>query len=98
MSTLQTYLEQKEKTKEGLCKRCGGCCGAFDDPCLHLKKKRANIYHCEIYDKRFGDRETITGDEFTCVMVKEIINTHWKNEHLCAYKDTLKHLKIRKKK
>ena len=89
-SKVQGYLGKKEREWEKLCVRCGGCCGAYDDPCLHLKKRRNNKYFCAIYKNRFGTRKTVNGEEFDCVLVKDIIKTHWKNDHLCTCK---KHLK-----
>lgn len=88
--TCLEYLEEKEHQWESLCIRCGGCCGAFDDPCRHLKKTKSNKTYCEIYENRFGLRKTVSGEEFRCVPVKEIIRTHWKNDHLCACKQYLK--------
>ena len=79
-------LEKKEKEWEKLCIRCGGCCGAYDDPCVHLKKRKNNEYYCEIYSNRFGLRKSVGGEEFNCVPIKEILNTHWKKDYLCAYK------------
>jgi len=82
----QEHLKQKEDQWEALCARCGGCCGAFDDPCRHLAWDGQGRSYCEIYCVRFGLRQTISGDKFSCVPVKEILHTFWKNEHLCAYK------------
>ncbi|MFA6281402.1 MAG: hypothetical protein WCY05_02735 [Candidatus Omnitrophota bacterium] len=72
---------------EAICRRCGGCCGAFDDPCQHLKKDSNNLYICEIYLNRLGTRKTIRGENFNCVSIKKILNTSWKNDWLCAYKN-----------
>lgn len=80
------YLEEKDKEWENLCRRCGGCCGAYDDPCLHLKKNKKGKFDCEIYPERFGLRKSVKGEEFNCVLVKEIIKTHWKKDYLCVYK------------
>ena len=80
------YLENKEREWEKLCVCCGGCCGAYDDPCLHLKRDKKNKFHCKIYSDRFGSRRSVEGEEFNCVPVKEIINTHWKKDYLCVYK------------
>ena len=79
-------LEVKEREWEDLCINCGGCCGAYDDPCKHLKKTKDDKCYCEIYKNRFGNRISIKGEEFKCVPVKEILNTHWKKDYLCAYK------------
>jgi len=80
------HLKQKEQEWEALCSRCGGCCGAFDDPCKHLQKDAEGLSFCEIYEQRFGIRETQRGEKFRCVPVAKILHTHWKNEHLCKYK------------
>ena len=82
----QAYMRAKEHDWEALCRRCGGCCGAFDDPCRHLKRDSQGKTYCEIYDKRFGLRETVNNDKFNCVHIREILSTHWKNDHICAYK------------
>ncbi len=86
----QEALLLQEKQWEALCHRCGGCCGAYDDPCIHLKGDQANGFCCEIYSRRFGPRKTVSGEEFDCVLVKEILNTYWKNDQACAYKQYLK--------
>jgi len=87
----QNYLKQKEEDWELLCIRCGGCCGAYDDPCLHLKRDSRNKFYCEIYNERLGIRKTIGGEQFNCVLVKEILHTHWRNDHFCVYKRYLKY-------
>jgi|TARA_B100000315_G_C14480733_1_gene542775 hypothetical protein len=83
-------LKQKDKEWEDLCIRCGGCCGSFDDPCLHLRKDRDNRTYCEIYANRLGLRKTVKGEEFKCVPVKQIIYTYWKNDRLCRCKQHLR--------
>ena len=87
---LEDYFLSKQAFWESLCINCGGCCGAYDDPCKHLRRNSDGKYFCLIYDNRFGTRETVKGEKFDCVMVKEIIETHWINDHLCAYKKYLK--------
>ncbi|MCM8823621.1 MAG: hypothetical protein NC822_02990 [Candidatus Omnitrophica bacterium] len=82
----EKYLEEKEKEYENMCKRCGACCGAYDDPCKHLKLNKEGKYYCEIYEKRFGLRETIKGEKFYCVEIRKILNSHWKKDYLCGYK------------
>lgn len=83
-------LKVKEKEWESLCIRCGGCCGAYDDPCQHLRKGRDDFFYCTIYNKRFGNRISNAGEEFRCVPIKNILKTRWKNDYLCAYKKYLK--------
>jgi len=82
----QEALQLKEKEWESLCKRCGGCCGAYDDPCRHLKKRIRGEFYCQIYNRRFGTHTTLDGEEFECVFVKEILDSYWKKDHLCVYK------------
>jgi len=83
---LAKYFSDKEKEWESLCTRCGGCCGSFDDPCKHLKEDEPGKYHCEIYDHRFGLRETVGGEKFYCVHITKLAYVHWKNDHLCGYR------------
>ena len=85
-----SYLQEKEEQWENLCIRCGGCCGAFDDPCKHLKRDDKGLCHCEIYEERLGTKETVGGEKFDCVPIKEIINNHWPNDHFCVYKKVLR--------
>lgn len=79
-------IQLKEIEYEALCLRCGGCCGAYDDPCKHLKKIDDSNYICEIYEKRLGLREATSGEKFYCVSLREILRTYWPKDHLCAYK------------
>jgi hypothetical protein len=83
------YFVKSQKRWEALCNRCGGCCGAYDDPCEHLRKDSETTYYCEIYQERLGERKAVSGDKFDCVCVKEILHTHWKNDHLCVYKQCI---------
>lgn len=86
----QAHLKKRSQQWEELCIRCGGCCGAYDDPCRHLKKDKELNFYCSIYDRRLGARKTVANDDFDCVFVKEILNTYWPNDHLCIYKKYLK--------
>ena len=84
------YFTMKKSEWENLCIRCGACCGAYDDPCEHLVEIEKDKFFCHIYNERFGDRKTVSGDEFECVPVKEIIHVHWKKDYLCACKKYLR--------
>ncbi|MDD5584252.1 MAG: hypothetical protein PHV55_04260 [Candidatus Omnitrophica bacterium] len=86
----QEYRRKKEEEWEALCKRCGGCCGIFEDPCKHLKKDDNGKYFCEIYNDRFGVRESVGGKKFKCVHISQILNRNWFNDRTCAYKINLK--------
>lgn len=80
------YLKIKEDEWESLCLRCGACCGAYDDPCTHLKKDGDGLYYCDIYEHRFGPRVTKGGEEFKCVHIRQLLNRWWPNSHKCPYK------------
>ncbi|MCP4652205.1 MAG: hypothetical protein GY858_02320 [Candidatus Omnitrophica bacterium] len=84
------YFKESEKEWEDRCIRCGGCCGAFDDPCLQLRKDNQGKYYCVSYQDRFGEQLTKEGEKFDCVPIWKIYNSYWKNDHLCAYKRTRK--------
>lgn len=86
----QESLRLKEREWERLCLHCGGCCGVYDDPCKHLKEDKEGSFHCEVYNRRFGTRKTVNGEEFNCVLVKQILHIYWKKDYLCAYKQYLK--------
>ncbi|MFH1441971.1 MAG: hypothetical protein ABIH18_08040 [Candidatus Omnitrophota bacterium] len=70
---LQKQKEASEKF-EALCKRCGSCCGLFDnDPCLNLAKSQDGRYFCKIYEARLGIQETVSGKPFTCVSIRDLL-------------------------
>ena len=81
------YLKEKEDELEKLCRRCGACCGAEDDPCIHLKKDTSGKYYCDIYPHRFGEQVTVSGEKFRCVPIRDILHTRWKGDYKCAYKN-----------
>tara|TARA_B100000315_G_C14550909_1_gene575739 strand:- start:208 stop:534 length:327 start_codon:yes stop_codon:yes gene_type:complete len=89
-SSYRKYLKAKEGQWEDLCRRCGGCCGAYDDPCKHLKSKADKTFFCTIYRNRLGERESVGGEIFDCVQVRKILHTHWRKDHLCVYKKIIK--------
>ena len=80
------YISVEEKKHEQQCARCGACCGAHDDPCKHLSLDKNSKYYCHIYDWRFGLRETVGGEKFNCVNIREILDTSWTKDYLCRYK------------
>ncbi len=65
---LTSYLRQRH---EEMCLRCGRCCGAEDDPCVHLKLN-GDVYHCEVYANRLGWHTTVSGKRFRCVPIEEV--------------------------
>jgi len=78
--------EQEDKF-ELICRRCGECCGALDDPCVNLvKAETSNRWFCKEYNNRFKRQKTVSGKSFTCVSIRE----HIRNGTLrpnCAYND-----------
>jgi len=86
----QVYQEEKLRQYEALCKRCGACCGAFeDDPCEHLFLSEENKFACDIYENRFGLRKTKSGREFICVPIRQILFKSWLGSWRCSYKINL---------
>jgi len=79
-------FHEAESEWEKNCICCGGCCGAFDDPCQNLKLDENKRYFCEVYLTRLGLRKTVNGKKFHCIHGTNLIFAGWKNHHLCAYK------------
>ena len=73
---------------EARCKSCGICCGADGtDPCVHLQKRDNGTYFCDTYQTRFGVQKSVSGREFTCVMIRDVIAFGVRYEG-CGYNDT----------
>ncbi|MFQ5951989.1 MAG: hypothetical protein ACE5JK_01105 [Candidatus Omnitrophota bacterium] len=62
-----------DKKFEAICKRCGECCGASDDPCLNLVKTKDGLYFCKDYKNRLKEQKTVSGKTFRCVPIREHI-------------------------
>ena len=74
------YLVSQAKRYEGICKRCGKCCGAGgSDPCSQLISLGNGLYQCTNYTDRLGEQKTVSGKTFNCVPVREVLK----------YQDTL---------
>lgn len=86
----QNYLLQKDQEWEALCKHCGSCCGAFDDPCESLAWTEKRQSYCVNYNNRFGLHKAKSGKEFKCVPIRDVLDKIWKNDYLCAYKELQK--------
>ena len=69
---------------EALCKRCGACCGVETDPCANLVKSPDGGYTCKIYEDRLGAQKTVSGKNFTCVPINEVINKGMPHS-VCGY-------------
>jgi len=88
------YQLKKEIEFERLCKRCGNCCGAKEDPCVHLVFDANGKSFCSIYNNRIGLHKTRSGKDFRCVMIRQILNTDWPGSQHCAYKKRLKYTNV----
>lgn len=85
MDAYTAYQKKIFEESEARCKRCGGCCGAYDgDPCEHLLLNEG-VYSCDIYETRFGMRRTKSGGEFMCVPINDVINKSWHARPGCGY-------------
>jgi len=69
----QKHILKQEEEFEAVCSRCGGCCGAFDDPCSNLDKSETGQYFCKDYSSRLGPQRTVLGSSFTCVSIQRHI-------------------------
>ena len=73
----QAYSQKQDEALaayEARCKCCGICCGSQDnDPCVHLQKRDDGKYFCDIYESRFGLQRSVSGSEFTCVMIRDVL-------------------------
>ncbi|MBD3425920.1 MAG: hypothetical protein GF409_01660 [Candidatus Omnitrophica bacterium] len=85
-ATYLKYTSLKEREFESLCKRCGRCCGASDDPCANLVRVASGEYFCRDYNNRLGPQRTVSGKEFNCVSIREHIGAGTLR-HGCAYRD-----------
>jgi uncharacterized cysteine cluster protein YcgN (CxxCxxCC family) len=90
----QAYMQEKEKAWEGVCRRCGACCGAYEDPCSQLARDKEKKFYCKDYENRFGPQRSCGGREFSCVPIRQVLHNHWNHDHLCAYKSALRNIWI----
>jgi len=79
------FLQEKDQKFESICKRCGECCGSLDDPCTNLQENGDGTYLCNGYDDRLGPQKTVSGNEFTCVSIREHI-AHKSLRQNCSYR------------
>ena len=79
------YQINREKEFENACLRCGNCCGASEDACIHLISQTDGKYMCDIYDCRGGTQKTRSGKFFECVNIRTILNVDWPGRWKCAY-------------
>lgn len=72
----ERYAQQqayKETEHELLCRRCGVCCGVREDACVHLGRLADGTYYCDTYGTRLGKQRTVSGKEFTCVPIRDVL-------------------------
>ncbi len=81
----EIYQINREKEFENVCRRCGNCCGAGDDPCIHLILQPDGKYLCDIYESRGGMQKTRSGKFFECVSIRRILHEEWSGRWKCAY-------------
>lgn len=68
------YQKEQIERFEGVCRRCGECCGSQDgDPCANLSRDAATGgFYCADYDNRLGPQKTVSGRMFNCVPIRGI--------------------------
>ena len=79
------YQIQKEQEFEKECLRCGNCCGAEDDECIHLIRQPDGKYLCDVYESRGGTQKTHSGKFFDCVSIRTRLHKDWPGRWKCAY-------------
>ncbi len=80
--------EIEDESHENICRHCGVCCGAEDDPCEHLERLADGKYFCRIYRERFGWRRTVGGNQFRCIPIRQAL-FYPRIQGRCAYAATL---------
>lgn len=59
---------------ESICLCCGACCGVVGaDPCENLAKGQDGKYFCRVYEHRLGKQKTVSGKEFNCVPIRDVL-------------------------
>ncbi len=81
-----TWLATRQEDWEARCRHCGACCGAFEDPCVHLVMTPEGHSRCLVYPARLGPHKTVGGRPFTCVHVRQKLGTSWPGDARCGYK------------
>ncbi len=83
---LINWLSAKQNEWESRCRNCGACCGAFEDPCVHLHFGEKGKSSCLVYETRLGPQKTVSGQSFNCVNIREKFGQFWPGGQSCAYK------------
>jgi hypothetical protein len=80
------WLEKKQQQWDMLCRHCGACCGAFEDPCAHLMMTPEGKSSCKVYMTRLGLQKTVSGVVFDCVSIRQKMGDSWPGDEQCPYK------------
>lgn len=82
------WLSSRTDVWESLCRNCGACCGAYEDPCEHLQKNADGKFFCNTYDQRFGLHHTVSGKLARCVPIREKLgrSESWPGDEWCGYR------------
>ena len=86
LEAFHNWLSTKERDTESLCRHCGACCGASDDPCEHLTMTPEGRSHCAVYTNRFGAHRTVGGRPLNCVPIRTKAGQTWPGDERCGYK------------
>lgn len=87
MTDDEIYRDRQDEAAaayEARCLRCGACCGAENDPCANLIKDAAGRFYCAVYEDRLGVRKTVSGKDFTCVPIRDLLKYSLPSEQ-CGY-------------
>ncbi|MBF0595121.1 MAG: hypothetical protein HQL22_09145 [Candidatus Omnitrophica bacterium] len=87
--TLNNWLSSKHHEWESLCRNCGACCGAFEDPCEHLHIGQEGKSTCLVYEHRLGPRKTVSGQSFNCINIRQKFGQSWPGDTECPYRRTI---------
>ncbi len=68
----RNHQDGLNKEYEAICRNCGVCCGAGNDPCSNLELREDGSYRCVDYANRLGPQKTIGGRMFNCVFIREV--------------------------
>ena len=84
----QQWMQVQAEEWEAKCNRCGACCGAMDDPCENLHRDDQGKYFCHVYEWRFAQWKTVSGQLMTCVPLREklVLGQSWPGDEQCGYK------------
>ena len=77
VNSYQNWLSLREHQSESLCRHCGACCGAEEDPCEHLHISPEGKSSCKVYATRLGPQKTLSGRMFNCISIRHKMGESW---------------------